>query len=72
MQVEWTNAVKHEDAYLRDQQFEFAASQLITLLYIICVLSCVTLINCYTSLEDILCLWTLCSNPDPIGVGITT
>ena len=38
MQVEEANAVKHEEAYLRDQRFEFAASQYIFLhLYICCV-----------------------------------
>ena len=57
MQVEGMEAVKHEDAYLRDQRFEFAASQLITLLYITYVILCCFNKTVTLRLEDILCLW---------------
>ena len=42
MQVEETNAVNHEDAFIRDKQFEFAASHSINLsTVIICCLCAV-------------------------------
>ena len=37
-QVEWVDAVKRVDVYLRDQRFEFAASHIINLCTLLCVL----------------------------------
>ena len=71
VQVEEANAVKRVDVYLRDQQFEFAASQYI--FHVTCTLLCfllclLFLINCYTSQED-LNVFVDSIQPDLIGLG---
>ena len=43
IQVEETNAVNHEDAFIRDKQFEFAASHSINLFTVIICCLCVVI-----------------------------
>ena len=71
VQVEETNAVNHEDAFIRDKQFEFAASHSnIFICTLLCVALCfVILINCYTSQEDFNVFVNSVHQLDPKGVG---
>ena len=64
--------MKHEDVYLRDQQFEFAASHLnIFICALLRVVTFVLLLNKLLNFiyEDKLCLWTLYNLRIQIGVG---
>ena len=65
--------MKHEDAYLKDQQFEFAASQYIFIYLYITVLPFALLLNKLLNFiyEDQMCLWTLYNIRIQIGVGET-
>ena len=68
MQVEGMEAAKHEDAYLRDQRFEIATSQLLFVLPVHC---CVL---CYSNkplipYEVQVCCGLCAITQDPIGIG---
>ena len=63
--------MNHEDAYLRDQQFEFATSHYIFIyLYIIVLLLCVLLLNKLLHFVRRSNVFVdSVHHPDPIGVG---
>ena len=45
VQVEETNAVNHEDTFIRDKQFEFATNQSLILLLLLCVICVLCYLN---------------------------